>query len=96
MRKTFLRIQGINGGSLPVWQSMDAMIEYRISFVQANSYQHSGSRDTANYWETGMDLLYALVREDDVAMIHLLNDGCVIRDAAGFKWWRWSNDLIPF
>ncbi len=98
MKKTFLRIQGIKGGTMPVWELMEAMRENGIPFVQANSYQHTGSRETAAYWENGKDLLYALVRVSDIPLVHLINSGCVVKEEPTFNWWRWNNEWnnIPF
>jgi hypothetical protein len=88
MDKTFIRIQGIRGGSTPVLNMMSTMRENGIPFVLANNYYHYGSRRLILNWSSGGELLYALVRISDIPMIKLLNTQCRIVENPEFEWWR--------
>lgn len=92
MEKTFLRIQGKRGGYEPVANLMVKMWINRIPFVQVNSNVNSGSKNTINRWDRGKDLLYVLVRKEDVALIKLMNTECAIVDAPDFRWRKWRSE----
>jgi hypothetical protein len=88
MKKTFLRIQGFNGGCEPVMAIMQQMREASIPFIIANDHIHSGSRRLLREWPVGSDLLYALVRQSDVPLIKLINTKCRIVEDPDFNWWK--------
>jgi hypothetical protein len=89
VKKTVLRIQA-KGGRAPVVAMMEAMIRAGIPFVMANSVSHPGSRATLRDWGENSDLLFALVRDSDVAMIRLINTECTIRDN-NHVWWSYAS-----
>lgn len=92
MKKSYVRIQGSQVSVL-----MKAIRDAGIPFVVSNHSRHSGSRVTIRFWDDERsDLLIALIRDSDRALIPLLNaTTCrVMTDYIGHRgdqrylWWR--------